>query len=709
MSAALTRSTYNTWVWLFFFGIFTLLWLIFVGIGLFLVMRGAPTRRRGVAAGALFTAALVCFTLAMAFTASLHALHMAGAVIIALIANVLAGPFVAVLFSKKHAVLFRNPPAASSKPKSDSDVHSGAAATDTDGGDTSDLKELTGVGAASPTAHANNGDGHDELHIPTRHRLTVIRKAIWRCVPYIAGVYGGMLFVIVVSFVALADGCYCSAPNEFNTWLSRKLAAPHPGRCATGETCHLYAIVGSHCSDVAVVGHYGASGSGDVPVGAVLEWWPLTDGSSMTTDDGAAPAGVAVAGDVPAGVATPSSPTSPRGRIVVDHPIAEDYRVVAQVPVLGLECNAGYRFRMRMVFAGDVVKGPRTLRTRTLPGRASASPVRFIGGGDLHGGAIGHNMMRRLWAAHHAAHFVWVGGDIAYANNIRYCYRRWDTTLALLTGFTRPDGTQPLLMAAVGNHEAGGYLTAKADTRDGRASAYTHYTTVFPSPEVLNDFYLFPSDASAPGRLPSTTAADLPEGHFGHSFATTKGLRGDGTVTFYRAVIGNVGWVVLDSDIMFRTEEQVAYLNETLAFWAARRRAGELAKIVVAYHCPGLPTVRKWEDPQATKVRRDFYPLMLRYNVSLVFEHHDHAYKRSHPIRANGRGGLETAAPYEGFIASGDGALGVGGSRLAAHNRWYHAVSSKSNAGFAVEQSPSGHFSVRVYDENVDMLDAFHA
>ena len=688
-----TNSVYLYYPWLAGFLTFFGVAVVCAAITAIVLCCAPPRRGFSIGAGIVAMVGAVSLCFMFAITAAFEALPLAACVILSFVANVVLGPFISVLFGSKYAVAFR---------KTDKDDASGDDPTKY--GD----REPRGVAEASaetlPPMDLEKPGEEEEAGCGGRLQ-EAIESSGW---PALVIVYVILLLVMAVAHATLFGACLCNSPQEFTTWASRASQTP---TCRRGEICHMYATVGSHCTDVVVIADFVARDQGSAPNGATMEW--------VSRDGGAHAYANTTAGRAE-GVASYSTQRT-RGRIVVDHPIREDWRVVAQFPALGLRCGANYSFRLRFTRDGAAV-ADRTEVFATLPG--AGAPVRFIGGGDLHGGAKGHNMMRRLWEQQRDSHFVWVGGDVAYANNIRYCYRRWDSTLALLAEPRRPDGSRPLLMAAVGNHEAGGYLTADADTRAGRAAAYTHYPTYFPSAEVLNDFVVFPGPLAVAGAngstalvrdpshpvLPAVTAAGLPAGHVGATFATTPGLRGDATVTFYRALIGSTAWIVLDSDVMFRTEAQLGYINETLALWSQLRAAGQLTKLVAAYHCPGLPTVRALDNKQAVKVRRDFYPLLLRWNVSLVLEHHDHAYKRTHRIASvlpDGSG--STAAPDAGFLVTGDGALGVSKPSRDAKLQWFHQRGETRNAGFAVEQSPSGYFSFRVFDEAGVLFDSFRA
>jgi hypothetical protein len=113
------------------------------------------------------------------------------------------------------------------------------------------------------------------------------------------------------------------------------------------------------------------------------------------------------------------------------------------------------------------------------------------------------------------------------------------------------------------------------------------------------------------------------------------------------------------------------------AAWLERRlaaRAG-VAHRVAVYHVPGWPSVRDLDDPAWTspQVRQLWAPLFERYGIDVAYEHHDHAYKRTHRIR----GGRADPA---GVLYIGDGGWGV--PPRAVHDAgttWYLARAEPVN------------------------------
>jgi hypothetical protein len=69
---------------------------------------------------------------------------------------------------------------------------------------------------------------------------------------------------------------------------------------------------------------------------------------------------------------------------------------------------------------------------------------------------------------------------------------------------------------------------------------------------------------------------------------------------------------------------------------------------------PAYPSVRK-DEGTTLEIRQHWVPLFEKAGVSAAFEHHDHAYKRTHPLL----GGKVQDAPAKGVTYLGDGAWGA--------------------------------------------------
>jgi hypothetical protein len=92
--------------------------------------------------------------------------------------------------------------------------------------------------------------------------------------------------------------------------------------------------------------------------------------------------------------------------------------------------------------------------------------------------------------------------------------------------------------------------------------------------------------------------------------------------------------------------QQKDWLKHTLA---ARNDGRHLFPV---YHVTAYPSLRAYGDKTQTRVREHWVPLFEAHNVKVAFEHHDHLYKRTEPIR-NGK------VDPSGVVYIGDGSFGL--------------------------------------------------
>jgi hypothetical protein len=113
--------------------------------------------------------------------------------------------------------------------------------------------------------------------------------------------------------------------------------------------------------------------------------------------------------------------------------------------------------------------------------------------------------------------------------------------------------------------------------------------------------------------------------------------------------------------LTLNTEIPLGGTQQRVADRELRKLRPENRWLVVQYHKPAYPSVRGWTDGEDR--RYFFVPLFERNNVDLVCESHDHALKRTLPIRDGG--------PHKhGITYIGDGGAGVP-QRNPDPSRWY--------------------------------------
>jgi hypothetical protein len=215
-----------------------------------------------------------------------------------------------------------------------------------------------------------------------------------------------------------------------------------------------------------------------------------------------------------------------------------------------------------------------------MPARAT-NTIQFVSGGDCGTGphAIGTNIL----AARQEPYFALIGGDLAYDNG-----RSPQTFLSFLKNYSRhmvdPRGRLIPMLSCIGNHEVSGGYKA-------RRSAAPQYLSVF-------------------------------DGFFAE---TTYGVLDIGD--YLSIVLLDTGHIAPIGG------EQTCWLSAALA------ERQDRAHLIVANHVPAYPSVRPPRGllgvfGTGEENRLHWCPLFEQFNVDVVLEHHDHAFKRTHPLKA---------------------------------------------------------------------------
>jgi hypothetical protein len=270
---------------------------------------------------------------------------------------------------------------------------------------------------------------------------------------------------------------------------------------------------------------------------------------------------------------------------VVARPFPKSELKVHRAEVTGLAPGTEYELR--------VGKQPRTYRFRTMPAKATDA-FTFVSGGDC--GVNTHAVANNVLAAKQEPHFALIGGDLGYDNGVSP-----KTALGFVQNYAKhmvdPKGRLIPLVTCIGNHEVrGGYNGDREDAA----------------------FYLPLFD----GLFKDTTYAALDFGDY-------------------------LSLVLLDTG-------HVAPIGGAQADWlgGALRARADRPHLVVANHVPAYPSYRSPEAAGKNKVgtgegnRAHWCPLFEAHGVDAVLEHHDHTFKRTHPLK----GGLRDryGVPYLG-------------------------------------------------------------
>jgi acid phosphatase type 7 len=276
----------------------------------------------------------------------------------------------------------------------------------------------------------------------------------------------------------------------------------------------------------------------------------------------------------------------------------------------GLTPGTEYRFRIG-------ASGP-TYRFRTMPKKATDA-FTFISGGDC--GVNEHVVANNKLAARQDPYFAVIGGDLAYDNGTSAktfvdWLRNYSKTMTDTAGRIVP------MVVCIGNHEVnGGFGKARKDA----------------------PFF----------------------------FALFDGLYSD---TSYAALdFGDyLSLVLLDTGHTAKIAgAQTDWLDKALAARVDRPH------LIAVNHVPCYPSFRPAEGSvvglggTGTDQRKHWVPLFEKHNVDLVLEHHDHTFKRTHPLK----GGLKDKY---GVLYLGDGSWGKLRSAAKAESRSYIATASTS-------------------------------
>ena len=243
-------------------------------------------------------------------------------------------------------------------------------------------------------------------------------------------------------------------------------------------------------------------------------------------------------------------------------------------------------------------------RFRTLP-KCLDRPLRIAIGGDAYK-ELSRYKKTNLQVAGLSPDFVILGGDIAYANKgnevtrWRTFFLEWQKTMRTKEGRMIP------LMAAVGNHEISSGLFKKKDKRN-------FFLDLFPY---------------------------LEKGSYGT-------LDVAGKLSFFLLDTGHISPI---------NGEQVTWLKDRL------EKKEERYKIAV-YHEGAYPSVYSYKGKGPTLIRNSWSPLFEEYGVLAAFENHNHAFKRTYPIKG------EKVDP-RGVTYIGAGCWSVS-PRKTKKNLWY--------------------------------------
>lgn len=294
------------------------------------------------------------------------------------------------------------------------------------------------------------------------------------------------------------------------------------------------------------------------------------------------------AADVSINYATLENPLWQIGKTMTK-PFPDTPMKVHRCELTGLKDGTEYQFQ--------IGKAAKVYRFRTMPKKAT-NTIQFVSGGDA--GIDAHAVNTNILAAKQEPYFALLGGDLAYDNG-----KSPETFFKFLQNYHQhmidPKGRLIPMLSCIGNHEVNGSYKMRRDKSP-------HYLSVFD------------------GLFPEKTYGVVDIGDY-------------------------FSLVLLDTDHLEPIAgEQTSWLEKTLA------DRQERPHLIVANHVPAYPSYRPIEglnggNGTGHEQRVHWCPLFERYNVDVVLEHHDHTFKRSHPLT----NGLKDK---NGVLYLGDGSWG---------------------------------------------------
>ena len=326
-------------------------------------------------------------------------------------------------------------------------------------------------------------------------------------------------------------------------------------------------------------------------------------------------------------------------------------RHIHRVELTGLEPGTRYEFRF--------ADGGEVYAFETFPADIVRTPLRLAIGGDIRHTGDQMTKTGRVAAQYNPHAFVF-GGDLAYANGDPRRVDRWIEWFEITRDeFRAPDGRIIPLIVGIGNHEVwydrrlgddDPALLAEWGLQDGDAP---FFNTLFPQPS-------------------GKTYRVLDVGDY-------------------------LSLVILDTD---HVEPVAGEQTEWLARVLAERT--HIPHVIPIYHVPAYPSVRAFDGGTNIRVRQLWSPLFEEYRIPLAFEHHDHIYKRTVPIR-------EGQEHPNGVVYLGDGSWGVSPREIGrshAEPAWYlKRAAEVRHAQILTLHGPMKH--VLMVDEDNRIIDEF--
>lgn len=291
---------------------------------------------------------------------------------------------------------------------------------------------------------------------------------------------------------------------------------------------------------------------------------------------------------------------------------------------------------------------------KTMPDNTALEPIRIaIGGDTMHDKKLLEKTNKE--AVKYNPHFIIMGGDMAYENGSETAADRvhdWFETCRN-TLITEDNRIIPVVVG-IGNHEvAGGSYSPErfsgSDEDREKYAPYFYTLFAFPGQPGYNvlDF----------GKYLSLIILDT-----GHS----------------NPVAG----------------EQTRWLESEL------KKREDVLHVIPVYHVPAYPSVRDFNSSRSKSIRNHWLPLFEQHDIKLAFENHDHAYKRTFPLRRN-------EIDDNGIVFLGDGAWGVNVREVHPVDETWYLKTAYSQRHFILLTLQGQHQYITVVNEDGEVIDSY--
>nr|MBI1231518.1 metallophosphoesterase [Cytophagales bacterium] len=329
------------------------------------------------------------------------------------------------------------------------------------------------------------------------------------------------------------------------------------------------------------------------------------------------------------------------------HPFPHSERYIHRVALSGLKPGTSYSIKFG--------KRDKVYYFNTMPADISKEAIRIaIGGDSMHDQAFMEKTNSQV--AKYDPHFAVIGGDLAYANgdpkNVKRWYQWFD---AVKNTLIREDGRIIPLVLGIGNHEV-----RKGVFEEGEEIVYNDENRAKMAPFYYGLF-------AFPGQ-PGYGVLD-----FGKYFS----------------------FFLLDSD---HSNPIIGPQTD----WFKRELAvrDDVTQIITMHHVPAYPSVRDFNGTTQARVREHWLPLIEKAGVKLVFENHDHAYKRTFPIKNN-------QVDKDGVVYIGDGSWGTTPREVHDPATTWYLDKAISVRAFTLVTLQGSAYNILSIDEDGNVIDSY--